>query len=263
MSEIKVMLLTEVWDKSILDDTTKWFQVKENGVRALIHIKDGKIVGIRNRSNNPIFYCFPEFKELTFPYKSAILDAEIVVIKDGKSVFYSGIDKRRSYPSENVLKDYPATIVVFDALKINDESLIMKPYKYRYEKLSGISTKIKVAENFYNGRELWEKVVKENLEGIVIKDPNAIYEVDKRVKHQLKLKNYKITQITVDKSEQNEKGTKVFAKTNIDGVDLEVECQLGGVFGVENGTTHYIKYLDIYGNRMIQPTKVSRAQMEG
>ena len=44
--EIKCMLLTETWDKTILEDTTKYFQVKENGVRALVHIKQGKVVGI-------------------------------------------------------------------------------------------------------------------------------------------------------------------------------------------------------------------------
>ena len=52
MGEVKPMLLSETWDKSILNDDSKFFQVKENGVRALVHIKQGKVVGIRNRSNN-------------------------------------------------------------------------------------------------------------------------------------------------------------------------------------------------------------------
>ena len=257
------MLLTETWDKSILNDTTKWYQEKINGVRAILHIKEGKVVGIRNRSNNPILYCFPELKKAIFPYKVAILDSEICVIKDGKSVFYGGVDKRRSVPSESVLRDYPATIVVFDALYIDGEKLLMKPYKYRYEKLSVIekSDYIKVAENF-DGKELWGRVVKENLEGVVIKSPGAMYEVGKRTTTQVKLKNYKLAEITVDRTEPNEKGTKVYAKTTIDGVDLDVEVQLGGVFGVEKGTTHTIKYLDIWGNRMIQPTKVNRTQVE-
>jgi len=258
------MLLTETWDKSILNDTTKWFQIKENGVRAWVHIKDGKIVGIRNRSNHPILYCFPELKNASFPFKVAILDCEIVVFKKGKSVFYGGIDKRRSEPSQSILKEYPATIVVFDALHINGETLIMKPYKYRYEKLSGIimSDYVMVAENYFNGQELWGKVVNENLEGVVIKNPNSIYEVGKRSTQQLKYKNYKLAEIKVNKTEPNEKGTKVYAKTVIEGKEVEVEVQLGGIFDVENGTTHWIKYLDIYGNRLVQPTKINRTQAE-
>jgi ATP-dependent DNA ligase len=265
MVEIKVMLLSEIWNKE--EAFTKYkdwiYQEKHNGCRGILHIKDHKIVGIRNRSNNPIFYCFPEFKDVTFPYNEAILDCEIVVFKNGKSIFYNGIDKRRSVPTTKTMQEYPATIVVFDALKINDEVLLMKPYKYRYEKLSGIilSDKLKVAEN-YDGRVLWDKIVKEDREGVVIKNPGAVYELDKRSLQNLKLKNYKMINISVAKIEQNEKGTKVFSTVNVNGTEIMVEAQLAGCFDVAIGSEVTIKYLDIVGNRMIQPCKVTREQAE-
>lgn len=261
--ELKPMLLTEVWSKSVLEDSTKMFQVKENGVRAILHVKQGKIVGIRNRSNLPILYCFPELKEVKLPYDSAILDAEIVVMQNGKSAFYGGVDKRRSAPTATTLQKHPATAVVFDALAINGESLLSKPYKARYAKLSTIGQTdfIKVAQNF-DAKSLWARVVSENLEGVVIKDPNAYYEVDTRSKQMLKLKNYKLTVVSVTSSEQNDKGTKIFGKSTIDGKEIIVEAQLAGIFGVESGTTQIIKYLDVQGSRLIQPTKVNREQIE-
>jgi len=268
MTEIKCMLLTETWDKGILKDDSKLFQIKENGIRALIHIKEGNVVGIRNRSNMPVFYLFPEFKDLKFPFKTGILDSEIVVMKNEKSIYYGGIDKRRSVPSKEVLKDYPAKMVIFDALQIDNQVLVMKPYKYRYEQLNVIqpNTKISVAKNY--GGELWDKVTKEDLEGVVIKNPNTTYELGKRSKENLKLKNYKLLDVVVSKVEPNQKGTKIFGKGNVKGKEIEVECQIGGEFDIEIGSLQKIKYLDICkskdgtGFRLIQPTKVSRQQIK-
>lgn len=265
--EIQPMLLTETYDMAVLEDTRKWFQIKENGVRAIVHVKDHKVVGIRNRSGLPILYCFPEFKDIILPLATGILDAEICVFKAGKSVFYGGIDQRRSTPSASVLQAHRATMVLFDALKIESEVLLMKPYKYRYEVLCNAfqshsgSLGWQIAMN-YPGAELWERVVKENLEGVVVKDPNAIYELGKRSKQYLKIKNYKLVDVVVDKTEANDKGTKIFGKVNIDGTEIDVEAQLAGIFGVVAGVAHTIKYLDIQGHRLIQPTKVNRTQME-
>jgi len=273
MGEVKPMLLSETWDKSILNDDSKFFQVKENGVRALVHIKQGKVVGIRNRSNNPILFCFPEFRKLQFNFDTAILDAEICVFKGDKSVFYGGIDKRRSTPSNTVLQEYPATMVVFDCLKWEQENLLLKPYKYRYDKFKDIEVNeechegdfVRIAQNF-DGQELWKEVVDKNLEGIVIKNPNAMYELGKRSKEYIKMKNYKLCEVLVERTEENSKGTKIFGTTTLNGdrtiVPLQVEAQLAGVFSVEIGTTHTIKYLDIVGNRLIQATKTSKQQID-
>jgi len=267
MVKIEPMLLTETWDKSQLKDETKLFQIKENGVRAIVHIKKSKVVGIRNRSNNPILYCFPELKELEFPFNEAILDCEICVFQDERSIFYGGIDKRRSVPTEEILQKYPATMVVFDVLKFEEDVLVFSPYNHRYEKIKTIpgenNSKLKIAKNYCNGEELWQKVKSKNLEGVVIKSPNTPYELGKRSKNYVKMKNYKLAEVIVYDTEENTRGTKIFGETVIDEETIKVECQLGGVFGVESGTTHIIKYLDIYGSRMIQPTKVKREQIWG
>lgn len=254
---IEPMLLSEVEDDSILDKA--WiYQIKENGVRSIIHVKDGKIVGIRGRSNNPLLYCYPEFKDVKFDFNTGILDAEIVVMKNGKSVFYDGVDKRRSVPNNKTLRDYPASIVVFDIIQFEQDVLVYKSYKDRLailEKHIKPTDKIRVIESTTNGRILWQRVVSENQEGLVAKDPNGIYELGKRSKQFLKLKNYKFVDVPVERMEVNEKGTKIYANVLINEVPIQVEAQQAGMFNINVGDVIRVKYLDIVGDRLIQATR--------
>ena len=257
---IEPMLLEEVEGKDIL--SKPWiFQIKENGVRAIIHVKDHKIVGIRNRSNNPILYCFPELKEDRFDFDTAILDAEIVVYRNSKSVFYGGIDQRRSTPDARRLRECPASIVLFDIIQLEQEVLINKPYKdrlailQRYRWGGEIGGRIHLVETSMDGLALWDKVVKENHEGVVAKDPNAVYELGKRSKQYIKVKNYKYVDVVVEKIEPNPKGTKIFSNVVIDDVNISIECQQAGAFNIGIGDTIRVKYLDIVGDRLIQPTR--------
>lgn len=260
---IEPMLLTETFDKAIIKDRSKIFQTKENGVRAIVHVKDSCVVGIRNRANNPILYLFPELRNTKLNISNGILDGEICVMKNNKSVFYGGIDKRRSIPDAHTLKEYPATLMVFDALYLNNENLIMKPYEYRWQRVTEQLESNDVVKTVFStneGEMLWDDIIKDNREGIVVKYPNAIYEIGKRSKQYIKIKNYKIVEMIVEKTEANSKGTKCYGKVKIEDRELDVEVQLGGIFGIENGTIN-IKYLDIAGNRLIQGTKCNQEQI--
>lgn len=251
------MLLTEVEDDTVLDKD--WiFQEKHNGVRAIIHVKGGKIVGIRGRSNNPLLFCFPEFKDVTFDFDTAVLDGEICVFKDNKSVFYGGVDQRRTAPTTAKLRDHKAKIIVFDIIQFEGEVLVYKPYEHRLNTLLAHikgSNLVDVIESVTIGRVLWEQAKKYNWEGIVCKDPKGLYELGKRSKQFLKLKNYKHVDVIVAKTEVNEKGTKIYSQVHIDGKDINVEAQQAGMFNINVGDNIRVKYLDIVGDRLIQPTR--------
>ena len=257
--DIEPMLLSEVDDETILDK--EWiYQQKFNGVRAIIHVKDHKIIGIRGRSGNPLLFCYPELKEIDMPMKSGILDAEIVVLKNGKDYFYGGVDQRRSVPSLSKLRDYPVTAIVFDAIQLNGEPLINVGYDKRLEKLEEFDWSgkkrwhLQLIESTPDGRQLWTRAKEENWEGIVCKNPLGTYELGVRSKQFLKLKNYKFVDVIVDKTEPNPKGTKIYAKAEIDGVIIDVSCQRAGAFNINVGDNVRVKYLDIVGDRLIQPT---------
>jgi len=202
-------------------------------------------------------FCYPELKEITFSFDTAILDGEACVFKEGKSVFYGGIDQRRTAPTTSRMRDYPVTLIIFDILQFEKEVLIYKPYHQRLNIIeSNIlpTDRIKVVESTYDGQALWDNIVKDNREGVVIKDPNAIYELGKRSKQYLKLKNYKYVDVIVEKTEPNAKGTKIYSHVEIDGKIIDLECQRAGAFNINVGDNVRVKYLDIIDNRLIQPT---------
>lgn len=256
MSQLKPMLLSEQFYKECIFDNYKGFlaQIKENGVYGVIHIKNHKIVGIRNRNNNPIFYLYPELEDVVFSFNEGILISEICVFKGIKSVFYGGLDQRRSRKHD---KNNPITAIIHDFLKIDGKVTINLPYKERYAIIKQNlvnSDFVRVAEN-YEPKELWKRVIEQNLEGVILKNPMAVYQIGIRSANYIKIKNYKTIEIEVDSVEENPKGTKVIGRSDLNGEVMEVECQLGGVFNAVKGQKIPIKYLDLVGKRLIQPTK--------
>jgi bifunctional non-homologous end joining protein LigD len=263
MSEIKPMLLTEmeftpdVWAKF----GTWLFQEKENGIRAIGHFKNGKMTSMRGRRNNTLLHLFPEFTQLKLNEEcDAILDGEVIVADEkGRSMFYGGINQRdKKLHPENVPK-FPITFVVFDVLYLKGQVVVDKPYSERLaliQTLFSDTANMRVVKNIENPKEYWEnKVVKENREGLVIKNPNGKYEVDTRSKNNLKLKFYKIAQVIVDALENNPKGVKVSGHT-ADGLLAEVQWSSSGFENIKIGDTIPVEYLDVVNNKMVQPHKV-------
>lgn len=263
MVEIKPMLLTEI--KLAKEDLTKykgWYvQEKHNGVRSIIHIKNHRIVGVRSRTDKPTLYLYPELKDVIIPeVETGILDSEICVFKNDKSVFYGGIDKRRSRDTART-KELPVKIIVFDVIFWNGQVCLQKPYRERYTLISQIKPqeRVEVVVNkeiveISDLEGFWDMIKQQDREGMVLKNPMAIYELGGRSKQNIKVKNYKQVDVVVESTEQNEKGTKIFGKVVIKGQEIEVEAQIGGK-DVPIGSTQTITYLDIYNNRLIQPHK--------
>lgn len=247
-----------------------YYQVKENGVRGLISVKNNKITAIRDRRDNPIFQNYPELKEVEIPVKEGLFDCEIIISdKNGKSHYYNEYDENKkliqagiqlrsmSIKGDEIVKKYPVSIVLFDALKIDNELLITKPYKERYEKLLKIkeTERIKISKNYDIFRVIWDKIVDEDLEGCVLKNPMGVYEINTRSKNFIKVKNYKITDIIVEDKEENEKGIKIFGVTADN--KLKVNFQFANAVDVTKGSKIRIKYLEKiggFGGRLTQPT---------
>jgi hypothetical protein len=139
--------------------------------------------------------------------------------------------------------------------------MLNKPYKERYAALNRFqeTDRVKITKNF--GPELWDKITAEDLEGVVIKNPNSVYEIGKRSNNWIKLKNYKVCEVLVTKTELNEKGVKIYGETTLNGTrticPLLVEAQLSGIFDTRGGDIVKIKYLEITSQgKLTQPTKV-------
>jgi len=178
-------------------------EYKYDGFRLIIHKKD-KEIKLFTRSLENVTKQFPEVIEFINKYvkgKSFILDSEAVGF-DKKTKRYTQFQKisqriRRKYDIEKLSKELPVEINVFDILYYNGKSLIdtsfekrtkiikqiIKPVKYKIIHAKQIITSsIKTAEKFY------KTALKDNQEGVMLKNLKKEYNPGSRVGHMLKIK---------------------------------------------------------------------------
>jgi len=189
------MLLHEVFKP--FNNENYIYEIKFDGLRALIYINDGEII-IKSRRNIILNNIYPELLEIKNICKDrCIFDGEIVLLQDGKPSF-SKLQERARLKNKNridyMIKNYPVTFVCFDILYKNKD-LTNTPLIDRKKILAKIKdTDYFIKTKYYEeiGKDLFEFVKKENLEGIIAKKKNSLYIYNKRVKDWIKIKNFKI-----------------------------------------------------------------------
>ena len=106
------------------------YEPKYDGFRAIVFV-DGDAVTIQSRGGKPLGRYFPE---LRFPAGSYVLDGEIVIDgADGHEDF--GALQQRIHPAESrvamLAEQTPARYVAFDALVLDGESWVERPFAER------------------------------------------------------------------------------------------------------------------------------------
>ncbi|MEK7108718.1 MAG: ATP-dependent DNA ligase [Patescibacteria group bacterium] len=180
---------------------------KLDGFRTQIHVwraGDGKRVTLFSRNLENTTAMFPEIVVAArrLPVTNAILDGEAIGYnpKTGTfAAFQETAQRKRKYDIEEFAKKIPLSVFVFDLLFLNGESLLVKPFSERRQRLERLFSRtqgggtIRLAESLTTGdpavieRELRENVDK-GLEGVVVKKLDAPYEAGSRGFHWIKLK---------------------------------------------------------------------------
>lgn len=177
------------------DDPNWIYELKLDGFRCLAYV-DEKMVEFRNKRNMEILAKFPELKSIYSQVnKKCILDGEIVVLKDGVPDFYR-LQKRTmltdSFKIEMESKRYPASFVVFDCIYVNGKELIWKPLIERKNQLADwIKENERIAVSRFiegQGVALYQAADASELEGVVAKRKDSIYQMGKRTKDWIKFK---------------------------------------------------------------------------
>ncbi|KAJ8022059.1 DNA ligase 3 [Holothuria leucospilota] len=173
---------------------------------------DGERVQIHKQGND--FQYFSRSLKQVLPHKVAhikeylpkacphgndvILDSEILMVdKNGKILPFGtlGIHKKTAFQDAN------ACLFVFDCIHFNGENLMNKPLKERRkileQNMTPISNRIMFSEmQFIKEADdlstMIRDVIREGLEGLVLKDINSVYEPGKR--HWLKVKKDYLSQ---------------------------------------------------------------------
>ncbi|AAB89526.1 MULTISPECIES: non-homologous end-joining DNA ligase [Archaeoglobus] len=171
------------------------YEVKWDGTRCLAFVDvEGKRVRLQNRRLLDITYRYPEIKLLDAVERNAILDGEVVVIKDGKPSFPL-LQKREHVDSrfkiEILSKTIPAVYIVFDVLYCDGwvvDLELMERKKILSEVLQ--SRGRVVVEEWIEGKgeEFYRKAVEMGLEGIVAKKKDGRYLIGKRSRLWKKIK---------------------------------------------------------------------------
>ena len=178
-------------------------EYKYDGFRTIIHKQGDKIL-LFTRSLENVTKQFPEIVEYIKKYvkgESFILDSEAVgydkKTKEYKPFQHISQRIKRKYNIEKLQKELPVEVNVFDILYYKGKSLLKEPF----EKRTAIVRKI-VENHPYKiicskqittsdekkAKEFYKEALKDNQEGIMIKNMKSSYRPGRRVGNMVKMK---------------------------------------------------------------------------
>ena len=178
-------------------------EYKYDGFRLIIHKKNSEIK-LFTRSLENVTKQFPEVVEYIKQFvkgNSVILDSEAVGY-DKKTKEYTSFQHisqriRRKYHIEKIKDELPVEVNVFDVLYYNGKSLIEKPFEERAKLVRQIitnhpykiiSSKQIITSDEKKAKEFYKEALKNNQEGIMMKNLKAPYKPGRRVGYILKIK---------------------------------------------------------------------------
>jgi ATP-dependent DNA ligase len=115
------------------------YEPKWDGFRTIV-FRDGDEVHLQSRNGKPMNRYFPDIVEQALALKAQryVLDGEMVVTVDGVQEF--DLLSQRIHPAasrvERLREETPATLIAFDLLAEDDESLLELPYTERRKRLA-------------------------------------------------------------------------------------------------------------------------------
>lgn len=179
------------------------FEYKYDGFRLIIS-KSNKGVFLFTRRLDNVTKQFPDVVEFVNKYidsDSFIVDCEVVGYdpKTKKYLPFQSISQRikRKYDIERMIKEFPIEVNVFDLLFYKGESFLNKPFLERTKLLRKIvksspyrlvTAKQIVTDKVEEAEKFFKQALKENEEGVMIKNLQGIYKPGSRVGYMVKLK---------------------------------------------------------------------------
>jgi DNA ligase D-like protein (predicted ligase)/DNA ligase D-like protein (predicted 3'-phosphoesterase) len=169
------------------------FEIKWDGIRAISYI-NAKL-SLKSRNDKELEYNFPELDELKDLTANAVLDGEIVVMKNGKADFQTLLERNRITSArdiEYVADRNPVTYVVFDILEKDGKPLLNLPLIDRKKILKEQVKEGKhVVLSLYveeEGKVYYDAAIKMGVEGIMAKKKDSPYQPGLRSGNWLKIK---------------------------------------------------------------------------
>lgn len=192
---ISPMLIKE--QKEPFNDVDYIFELKMDGLRCLAYLDPEHGTDLRNKRDMPLIKLYPELENLhACVDRKCILDGELVLFEDGVPNFHK-MQKRSTmkdrFKIQIASKQAPVSFIAFDILMVGEDDIMKLPLMDRKDLLQKY---VRDGERLHISRYIEEmgipfyRVVEErNLEGIVAKYKNSIYQPGKRSSDWIKIKN--------------------------------------------------------------------------
>lgn len=187
-------------------DQEGWsFEVKWDGVRAIVRSSPGGFE-LRSRADNDITAGYPELTGLQAALGDhrAVLDGEIIAFDDAGRPSFQALQERmhmRGRELRALVERRPVTLMVFDLLWVDGESLIDLPYDERRAQLQALTLEgphwQTPAAHPGQGPALFAATAEQGLEGVIAKRRDSRYVPGGRSDAWLKIKHHRRQEFVV------------------------------------------------------------------
>ena len=200
-------MLATPW-REPFSDPDWWFEVKWDGVRALV-FADGRNVVVRSRSGREITGTYPELNTFA-PSRPCVLDGEIVAFTGDRPSFET-LQQRMNLSGAKAVeaaRSLPVSYVVFDVL-VEGTDLTGQPLEARRERLASLDLPAPMVRSEItptNGEALFAAVTEQRLEGVVAKRLGSAYRPGIRSPEWRKIPNVNVARAVVGGFTPGERG---------------------------------------------------------
>ena len=161
-------------------------EVKWDGVRVLVDVRDG-VVRMTSRNDNNVTAAWPELSSSPLGDRDLLVDGEVIALNDRGvpdfRVLQHRMHLRNAKEVARLVKAVPATLMVFDLLRLDGEDLTGRPLEARralLEELPLADSTWQVPAAYDDGAMLFDATLQQGLEGVVSKRRASRYHFDQR-----------------------------------------------------------------------------------
>ena len=161
-------------------------EVKWDGVRVLVDVRDG-VVRMTSRNDNDVTPAWPDLSDPPLGDRDLLVDGEVIALNDRGvpdfRVLQHRMHVRNAREVARLVKAVPATLMVFDLLRLDGEDLTDRPLEERralLEELPLADSTWQVPAAYDDGDMLFDATLQQGLEGVVSKLRTSRYRFDRR-----------------------------------------------------------------------------------
>jgi bifunctional non-homologous end joining protein LigD len=188
-------------------DSTQWaFEMKWDGVRAVVYV-DGGRARVMNRNDRDVTRTFPEIGDLaeSLGSRQVVLDGEVVALDRNGRPDFGLLQQRMHLENANQIRELakrvPVTYLAFDLLYLDGRTLLDSPYDERRRQLESLGLegpRWAVPPAFPgDGAAATETSRAQQLEGVVAKRRDSRYQPGRRSHSWVKVKTLRTQEVVI------------------------------------------------------------------